>query len=166
MRTIVLLEEISNREIIVREEFRSTHHILRNTQRGKGMLLQSNSKRVHILSALILPAVVLLYAVCSVGASASSDTAASGTVNQGNEIFNKRCIVCHNKQLGDNTPFGPPNLYTVFGGRPLLTAQQAETIVVHGRGQMPAFGTILTRPEIRSVIAYLRKRAAGTPRKQ
>src|SRR4051794_40423457 len=96
---------------------------------------RSYFKRAQPLSALILPGVVLLVLARSLLASASSDTAAHQTVKQGSEIFNKRCIVCHNKKPGDNTPFGPPNLYKVFGGHPTMTAQQAENIVVHGRGQ-------------------------------
>ena len=128
---------------------------------------RSYLKPLQPLSALILPGVMMLIVARCLTASASSDTATTDTVKQGGEIFNKRCIVCHNKQPGDNTPFGPPNLYTAFHGTPPLTAQQAETIVVHGRGQMPPFGAILSRTEIRSVIAYLRKRAAtGAATKQ
>jgi mono/diheme cytochrome c family protein len=118
-------------------------------------------KRMQPLSALILPGVLLFAVARCLSASASSDTANTDAVKQGGEIFQQRCIVCHNKRPGDNTPFGPPNLYKVFGSHPpLLTPQQAETIVVHGRAQMPAFGTVLTRTEIKSVLAYLRKRAA------
>jgi mono/diheme cytochrome c family protein len=122
---------------------------------------RSYLKRMQPLNALILPGVLLFAVARCLSASASSDTANNDAVKQGGEIFHQRCIVCHNKQPGDNTPFGPPNLYKVFGSHPaLLTSQQAETIVVHGRAQMPAFGAILTRTEIRSVLAYLRKRAA------
>ena len=128
---------------------------------------QFDSKRAHLLSALILPAVLLFFVSRSVAAASSGQEAPAASTKQGSEIFHTRCIVCHNKQPGDNTPFGPPNLYTVFGAHPLLTPQQAEVIVVHGRGQMPSFGAILSRTEIRSVIAYLRKRAAtGAPNKQ
>jgi mono/diheme cytochrome c family protein len=128
---------------------------------------RSYLKPLQALSALILPGVMMLIVARCLTASASSDTATTDTVKQGSEIFNKRCIVCHNKQPGDNTPFGPPNLYTAFHGTGALTPQQAETIVVHGRGQMPSFAAILSRTEIRSVIAYLRKRSAtGAATKQ
>jgi mono/diheme cytochrome c family protein len=83
---------------------------------------------------------------------------AAPAVKQGKDIFNTRCIVCHNKQPGDTTPFGPPNLYTVFRGHPPLSTAQAETIVINGKGQMPSFKTVLSKTEIRSVIAYLRSR--------
>ena len=128
---------------------------------------QFDLRRSQILSAFIMPAVLLLFASRSVAASSSSEDTSAVSIKQGSEIFHTRCIVCHNKQPGDNTPFAPPNLYTVFGPHPLLTPQQVEAIVTHGRGQMPTFGPILSRTEIRSVIAYLRKRAAaGAPKKQ
>jgi mono/diheme cytochrome c family protein len=76
----------------------------------------------------------------------------------GSAIFQKRCFMCHNKQRGDDSPFGPPNLYTAFHGKPPLTAKAAETIIVNGKGQMPAFRAILSETEIRQVIAYLRTR--------
>ena len=118
------------------------------------------------LTGLILPVLLTLFGARGLAAQSNSDAPAA-SAKQGSEIFHTRCIVCHNKQPGDNTPFGPPNLYTVFGPHPLLTPQQAEVIVTHGRGQMPSFGPILSRTEIRSVIAYLRKRAAtGAPKKQ
>jgi mono/diheme cytochrome c family protein len=90
------------------------------------------------------------------GAPAPSDGSSSPAVKQGNDIFHKRCISCHNKQPGDTSPFGPPNLYEVFHQQPSLTSKQAETIIVQGKGLMPAFGGILSKSDIRSVIAYLR----------
>jgi mono/diheme cytochrome c family protein len=79
----------------------------------------------------------------------------AGGAKKGNQIFNMRCIVCHNKQPGDNSPFGPPNLYDAFKTR-AITAPQAEQIISKGKGQMPAFGTILGKGEVDSVIAYLK----------
>ena len=87
----------------------------------------------------------------------ATDAPAAPSAKQGDQIFHQRCIVCHNKQPEDTTPFGPPNLYKVFRSHAVTTAQ-AETIITNGKGQMPSFKTILTRPEIRSVISYLRSR--------
>jgi len=91
------------------------------------------------------------------GASPISDAASSDTVKHGNEIFHQRCILCHNQQPGDSLPFGPPNLYQVFRGK-TITPRQAETIITQGKGAMPSFGAILSKSDIRSVIAYLRTR--------
>ena len=77
---------------------------------------------------------------------------------QGAEIFQKRCVACHNKQPDDDTPFGPPNLYTAFHGHPSLTVREAETIIRQGKGNMPGFEGMLSATEIRNVIAYLRTR--------
>ena len=87
----------------------------------------------------------------------ASDAPAAPAAKQGDQIFHQRCVVCHNKQPDDTTPFGPPNLYKVFRSHTMSTAQ-AETIISNGKGQMPAFKTILTKPEIKSVISYLRSR--------
>lgn len=76
----------------------------------------------------------------------------------GSAIFHKRCIGCHNKQRGDATPFGPPNLYTAFHGASHLTAPEAEKIIINGKGNMPTFGSILSKTDIRDVIAYLQAR--------
>ncbi len=73
-------------------------------------------------------------------------------------VFQKRCIACHNKQPGDDAPFGPPNLYTVFHRDPPLTTEEAETTIRDGKGNMPAFGNSLTATDIKSVITYLRTR--------
>lgn len=104
----------------------------------------------------------LLLAGCLIQGLAGSVEAAaastSGSAKQGAEIFQKRCVACHNKQRGDDTPFGPPNLYTVFHRTPPISEHEAETTIHDGKGNMPAFGSILTQGEIRSVIAYLRKR--------
>ena len=95
------------------------------------------------------------------GLTGSAEAAAASTsrsAKQGAEIFQKRCVACHNKQPGDDAPFGPPNLHTVFHRTPPLSEHEAETTIHDGKGNMPAFGSILTQAEIRSVIAYLRKR--------
>jgi mono/diheme cytochrome c family protein len=86
------------------------------------------------------------------------DVAPIAPVHEGDAIFHKRCVVCHNKQRGDDSPFGPPNLYTAFHGPTPLATRVAENIIVNGKGQMPAFGTVLSRTEIRQVIAYLKTR--------
>jgi mono/diheme cytochrome c family protein len=79
----------------------------------------------------------------------------AGGAKKGDQIFRTRCIICHNKQPGDNSPFGPPNLYDAFKTK-AISAPQAEQIISKGKGQMPAFGTILSKGEVDSVIAYLK----------
>lgn len=103
-------------------------------------------------------ALYILIVFLSLGARPMLASAATATTTRhGDQIFQSRCIVCHTKKPGDSSPFGPPNLYNVFQSKPPeLTTQQAITIITHGKGQMPSFGTVLTEGEMMSVLAYLR----------
>jgi mono/diheme cytochrome c family protein len=74
---------------------------------------------------------------------------------KGDQIFQTRCLVCHNKQPDDTSPFGPPNLFQAFKTKS-ITTPEAEQIISRGKGQMPAFGTILSKTEVQSVIDYLK----------
>lgn len=76
-------------------------------------------------------------------------------VKRGNVLFQQKCVGCHNKQPGDTGPFGPPNLHGIFRQK-LLTPEQACNIIRHGRGSMPAFGT-LSDSQIESLLAYLKE---------
>jgi mono/diheme cytochrome c family protein len=96
-----------------------------------------------------------LFGLNCASALAVEPTPKTPAAKRGSEIFHKRCIVCHNKQPEDTSPFGPPNLYAVFRGKPKLTTAQAQTIVLNGKGQMPSFKAVLTKDEILSVLAYL-----------
>jgi mono/diheme cytochrome c family protein len=78
-----------------------------------------------------------------------------GGPKKGDQIFQTRCLICHNKQPGDNSPFGPPNLFEAFKSK-TITTPQAEQIIAKGKGQMPAFGTILSKDDMQSVISYLK----------
>jgi mono/diheme cytochrome c family protein len=93
------------------------------------------------------------------GAEASAANTGSTRVRQGAKIFHDRCANCHNKQPGDDSPFGPPNLYGAFRGKDTISRSQAETIIRDGRNAMPAFGNVLSKSEIASVIAYLQERS-------
>lgn len=79
----------------------------------------------------------------------------SGTVT-GAQIFRARCISCHNKQPVDDSPFGPPNLFSEFK-RKAITHSQAEMVIVKGKGAMPGFGNVLSKGDIQSLIEYLNK---------
>lgn len=121
------------------------------------------SRRSRLLW-LLIPAFLLSLSAGAQDPSAATapppapDVAHAEPARGGDAIFRQRCILCHNKQRGDDSPFGPPNLYTAFHGQPPLTTKVAENIIVNGKGQMPAFGAVLSRAEIQQVIAYLRKR--------
>lgn len=92
------------------------------------------------------------------GFSQESHSASSASAKEGKAIFEKRCIVCHNKKPGNNSPFGPPNLHGIFrASSPLkITPSQAIVTITHGKGNMPAFGKVLTNSQIKCVVAYLK----------
>ncbi len=96
-------------------------------------------------------------------AAAPAGRGASPRVTRGDAIFHQRCVVCHNKQPGDTTPFGPPNLHGIFKGPSAITTKQAEGIITNGKGTMPAWGKILTPADIEDVIAYLKTLPTAPP---
>lgn len=121
----------------------------------------SNPVRQLHRAAVCLYVQVLVMASSVIQAPSETGRAAgqsSAAAKQGGDIFQKRCVACHNKQPDDDAPFGPPNLYAAFHGHPSLTVREAETIIRQGKGNMPAFEGVLSTSEIRSVIAYLRTR--------
>lgn len=124
--------------------------------------MSTSSPQARPASAIVWVAVCMLTAVFflaaqSQGAPMPSDEEPSSAVKHGDAIFHQKCIICHNQEPGNNLPFGPPNLYTVFRGKE-ITPQQAETIITEGKGGMPSFRSVLTKTDIRSVIAYLKTR--------
>lgn len=76
------------------------------------------------------------------------------TVKSGKMLFQRDCAGCHNKQPGDTSPFGPPNLHGVFQHK-VLTSAEARNIIRHGKGSMPPFGS-LSDSQLDHLLAYLR----------
>ena len=129
------------------------------------MLGFSFSLRAHYwLRLLLLTSLLGVPAMYGAGIQDAASTpdnaqpAAAPVVSakEGDAIYHKRCVVCHSKQKGDNSPFGPPNLYSAFHSKTPVSSRVAETIITNGKGQMPAFGSTLSKTEIRCVIAYLK----------
>jgi cytochrome c oxidase cbb3-type subunit III len=90
---------------------------------------------------------------------------------QGKRIFYQQCVWCH----ADATPAGPSNRSNVTPSPPLmndgsvLNAESDENIqntialggsAVGKSAMMPPYGKVLSKDEIRSVIAYIRAIAA------
>lgn len=120
----------------------------------------TQGRRVQILHrvAAIAFASALLFPANMFASSGETEQSSSPQVKAGEAIFKKRCLVCHNKQPGDNAPFGPPNLYGAFKGPTALSTKAATNIITHGKATMPAWGSILSKSDINNVIAYLRSR--------
>jgi mono/diheme cytochrome c family protein len=106
--------------------------------------------------ALLLPIAGIILAA-SVGVAVAQKPAVSAKAKQGETIFKAQCIGCHNKQPGDTTPFGPPNLHGIIGTTPpQVTAQVAAATIKSGKGIMPPFEGKLTPQDISNVVAYLK----------
>ena len=88
------------------------------------------------------------------GFAGDKNLQSSASVKRGDLLFHQLCVGCHNKQPGDDYPFGPPNLYDVFK-RKVITSTQASEVIRHGRAQMPPFGSRITDGQINDLIAYL-----------
>jgi mono/diheme cytochrome c family protein len=122
---------------------------------------QSSATRLAACS-LALSFLVTGVVIVGIGGSAvAQKPAATGKAKQGETIFKTQCIGCHNKQPGDTTPFGPPNLHGIIGTStsttpPQITAQVAAATIKTGKGVMPPFDGKLTATDISSVVAYLK----------
>jgi mono/diheme cytochrome c family protein len=123
----------------------------------------SSRSRIWREGIVFAAAAVLFLTMSVVGFSQDADqpaqdskpAAAPDAPKKGDEIFRARCIICHNPQPGDHSSSGVPDLFKAFKAK-TITAAQAEQIIVHGKGQMPGWGTILSKSDIESVIAYLK----------
>lgn len=94
------------------------------------------------------------FLVASGIAFASGHPTANG-VKRGQELFQQKCAGCHHKEVGDTTPFGPPNLHGIFTKK-VITPGDAREIIRRGRGTMPAFGTLGDK-QIQDLLAYLKE---------
>jgi mono/diheme cytochrome c family protein len=103
----------------------------------------------------IMPASVLMCAAFMVSSAAAAD-ATGGKAKHGEALFKERCISCHNKQPGDTSPFGPPNLNGIFRKPARITTKEAASIITNGKSPMPGFGTVLSPGDIDDLIAYLK----------
>lgn len=79
--------------------------------------------------------------------------AQEGDIARGEEVFLRQCASCH-QASGE----GVAGVFPELAGNPFVTgeAQPVIDVVVHGRGGMPAFGTILDDESIAAVVSYIR----------
>lgn len=107
------------------------------------------------VAAVIAPALMLGTANLRPSPAMAAESS-SARVKQGETIFKEKCVGCHNKQPGDTTPFGPPNLNGIFKGPTPLSTKKAEDVITNGTTTMPGWGKVLTKDDIGNVIAYLK----------
>jgi mono/diheme cytochrome c family protein len=95
------------------------------------------------------------YSLLTGGVVLANGGSTANSVKRGHELFQEKCVGCHNKQPGDTAPFGPPNLHGIFKQK-VITPSKASEIIRQGRGTMPAFGSLDDR-QIEDLLAYLKE---------
>jgi mono/diheme cytochrome c family protein len=100
----------------------------------------------------VLASAAFFLLACGIAFAGGHPNVAS--VKPGDLLFHQKCAGCHNKQPGDTSPFGPPNLHGIFQKK-LLTPAEASDVIRHGRGSMPGFGT-LSDMQVKQLLAYLK----------
>lgn len=119
---------------------------------------------MRVLTCLAVGALAALLLSAPVERTTPVEAAQNGVAaKRGEAMFKQRCIACHNKQPGDVTPFGPPNLNGIFRGPAAITPKDAEVIITNGKGQMPGWGKILTKSDIDDLLAYLKTLSPPDP---
>jgi mono/diheme cytochrome c family protein len=107
-------------------------------------------------NAILLAVVPLIFASQSLGATSAGAPSRRVHIARGELLFHQQCLACHNKQPGDSSPFGPPNLHALLGRNPVITQQHAVEVIRDGKSVMPAFRDKLSDGDIRDIIAYLK----------
>jgi mono/diheme cytochrome c family protein len=128
------------------------------------MILAGGRRKMVRAGVLGMCGVLIAGAIVAGSLVGFADTPAKPVMNakakRGSALFQQNCVSCHNKQPGDTTPFGPPNLHGIFSSKsmvtPPVTPAQATDIIKKGIAPMPAFGSILTDAQISDLIAYLK----------
>jgi mono/diheme cytochrome c family protein len=121
-------------------------------------------KNLWPISAPPLVAALLLVVVPSFVTVGAEDTAA------GASVFKAKCSTCHGPDGSGNTPVGKSLQTADLRSPEVQKKSDAELTesVSEGKGNMPAFKTILTEDEIHAVLKYVRTFAskAAPPNKK
>ena len=115
-------------------------------------------KNLSLLTALALVAGLFPLVVLSF---AAAEGQASGA---GVSVFKAKCITCHGPDGSGNTPVGKSLQVADLRSPEVQKKADAELTesVSEGKGNMPAFKTILNEDEIHAVLKYVRTLAPKT----
>jgi|SRR5690349_77872 len=89
----------------------------------------------------------------------------------GVNVFKAKCVTCHGQDGSGNTPVGKSLQVADLRSQEVQKKSDTELTqsVSEGKGNMPAFKTILSEDEIHAVLKYVRTLAGKTdsaPKKQ
>lgn len=114
----------------------------------------------NVLKGFVVMAAVLLCAAVWWGAPAAAEGDASRAA-RAREVFEQRCARCHGRDGRGQTRLGEmlgvPDFTDAGWWRPEVSDARLKTSITEGKGEMPAFGKKLTKPEINALAAYVRK---------
>ena len=90
-----------------------------------------------------------------------ADTGGTGDVALGEKIYKQRCVLCHGPQGKGDGPgaaaLNPkPRNHTDASYMSTQTDEQLLHSIREGKGQMPAWGKILSADETNAALAYIR----------
>ena len=107
----------------------------------------------HLLRLAVL-ALGLLLAL--VPASIAADAAG------GADVYKAKCMTCHAKDGSGNTPVGKSLQSADLRAPEVQNKSDAElsTSISEGKGNMPAFKTLISEDEVHSVLSYVRTLAS------
>lgn len=116
-------------------------------------------------TSLLAGALALAAALAFADPGAAQDRGGASTVEvsgEGRELYEQICQSCH---MADAKGGGVPGaMFPALAGNPRLADHDyASIVVLKGRGGMPWFTDILTRPQIAAVINYVRCHFNGYP---
>jgi mono/diheme cytochrome c family protein len=104
-------------------------------------------RKVSLLSIFIF---TLLF-VITLGSAVAEDSA-------GTDVYKAKCMTCHAKDGSGNTPVGKSLQSSDLRSPEVQKKPDAELTesISEGKGNMPAFKTLLSADEIHSVLGYVR----------
>src|SRR5712671_6381978 len=110
-------------------------------------MMNLRNRNVSLLGGLALGLLVVVLP----GSALAADSA-------GASVFSAKCVSCHAKDGSGNTPVGKSLQAADLRSLEVQKKSDAELTesVSEGKGNMPAFKTLLSEDELHSVLGYVR----------
>ena len=103
-----------------------------------------------------MPSIFMVVYVVALLGRFKGQVADAPTAAQGRRIVRASCQTCHSLSPGE-VKVGPSLWGVLNGAHPRATELQVEDIVKNGRNKMPAYGSVFSEQERKSIALYLRQ---------
>ena len=126
--------------------------------------------KTAVVKGVFAAACVVLATLCLWHSSGAQDASGSQSPAdakraRAKELFDQRCARCHGRDGRGATKLGEivkaPDFTDDDWWEGGVSDERLKASIAGGKGEMPAFGRKLTRPEISSLAAYVRAFAPG-----